>query len=403
MLLRAMTLMVALSLSAAGLATADPTWNIQSTPLTPLSESSALGAVSCANTITCVAFGTAEGEGSPIDFAEVFSAGSWTNQPINDFNSNGVDAYGIDCPAANVCYAVGDAQYAEPDIPSPSPELLRLDGGNWDTLNVPGIGNNSAGLHGISCGSETGCLAVGEVGDKPLVESLRGARWRRIAAPKLRHAVLYDVSCSGLRLCMVVGSIRNNARLGLAEFWNGPHWKRERTPKVAHAHGGVLVDVSCTAPNACVAVGSYKGSAGSRPLAERWNGRRWRLLRTASDAQGPSTDNGDYFSSVSCTAANACEAVGYDLPHNDALAEAWDGTRWRWQALPTGSYSLSGVSCVTSAVGSSPSFQCTAVGSQGSGPFVMTSVSAQTAARMDQATSRRGRASRRRVAASASP
>lgn len=373
MLTRVIAAMVILSVWAVGSAAADPTWSVQSTPNLPLSDSNALTAVSCADTTTCVAFGSGDSEGFPVVFADVFSSGSWTNQPIGGFHSNGVDAYGIDCPGTNVCYAVGDAQYVVPGIPSPSPVLLSFDGSNWDTPDVPGIGNGWSALHGISCSSKSDCLAVGEVRHNPLVERLRGTRWRRIAAPKVRHALLYEVSCSDPDRCMVVGSIKKTARLGLAEFWNGRRWKRERTPKVARAHGGVLVDVSCTAPNACVAVGSYKGSAGSLPLAERWNGRRWSLLSTASDAQGPNTHRGNSFSSVSCTAADACEAVGYDFAHKDALAEAWDGTGWTWQTLPRGSYSLSGVSCVNSALGSSLPFQCTAVGSQGSGTFAMTS------------------------------
>jgi hypothetical protein len=359
------TLLVILSLWAAGTTTAaGPGWSIQPTPNPPFSDSNGLSSVSCSDAADCAAFGSGNAMGFPGVFAEVLSGGGWTNQPIGGFNSNGVDAFGIDCPGANVCYAVGDAAYVVPGITSPSPLLLRFDGSNWNTLNVPGIGNKWASLHGISCGSETDCLAVGEVKGKPLVESLSGTKWHRVAAPQVRHALLYAVSCTDLDQCMVVGSVKQSPRLGVAELWNGQSWKRERTPKLAHGHRGVLADVSCTAPDACVAVGAYRGSAGSQPLAERWNGRRWSLLSTASDAQGPSPDVGNYFSSVSCAAANACEAVGYDLPHNDALAEAWDGTSWTWQTLPGGRYSLSGVSCVSAV-------QCEAVGSGPGGTLAL--------------------------------
>jgi hypothetical protein len=70
-----------------------------------------------------------------------------------------------------------------------------------------------------------------------------------------------------------------------------------------------------------MAVGHYRTRAGQigHNLAERWNGRTWRAVRTAGPGGG--------LSAVSCTRAIRCIAVGQ--AGNLILAERWDGIRWR--------------------------------------------------------------------------
>jgi hypothetical protein len=116
---------------------------------------------------------------------------------------------------------------------------------------------------------------------------------------------LDGVSCISTSACFAVGYYLNS-RVGyggtLAEAWNGTSWSIQHTPN----HSGLLktlAGVSCTAANACTAVGL--GSNGL--LAEHWNGTRWAIQSTPL----PSGALGGSLGSVSCTSAKVCEAVGY--------------------------------------------------------------------------------------------
>ena len=94
---------------------------------------------------------------------------------------------------------------------------------------------------------------------------------------------------------------------------------------------GDLTSVSCTSASACTAVGFYAGSTGGfAALADRWNGTAWSVQRIAQPPAGWTP----LFSGVSCTAATACTAVG-DRYRQDGtrltLAERWNGTAWAIQ------------------------------------------------------------------------
>jgi len=103
--------------------------------------------------------------------------------------------------------------------------------------------------------------------------------------------------------------------------------------------------VSCTAWNACTAVGDTSNNAAA-PLIERWNGTAWSIVAGAS--------TGDYtsLSSVSCSSSTSCVAVGVDAASNGALIEQWDGSTWT--IVPTAHRPgatfdyLWGVSCLSS-------------------------------------------------------
>src|SRR5947209_447039 len=95
---------------------------------------------------------------------------------------------------------------------------------------------------------------------------------------------------------------------------------------------GVLEAVSCTAASSCMAVGYSPGGYNNFPntLAVRWDGTAWSVVPTASP------DNQDFLYGITCTAANACTAVGTSYGH--PLAERWNGSAWSLQKtpLPTG-------------------------------------------------------------------
>src|SRR5205085_5724651 len=121
----------------------------------------------------------------------------------------------------------------------------------------------------------------------------------------------------------------------LAERWNGRRWRLERTPHPAGAPESELGDVSCSAASACTAVGYSLNGVAVLTLAERWNGTRWKLQRTPN-----STIAGQSFlAGVSCSSARACTAAGQASNREEpsisyTLAERWNGTGWHVQSTP---------------------------------------------------------------------
>jgi hypothetical protein len=149
----------------------------------------------------------------------------------------------------------------------------------------------------------------------------------------------------------------------LAERWNGSRWSIAASP--SPADGGQLDSVSCPSRTACIAV----GSTSSRTLIEVWNGRDWRIQSSPTPARV--TTHCGYvigciaLNSVSCVAATSCLAVGHFAPSGrrlEALAETWDGKRWRI-ASPL---SISGLSVLTG-VACTSTVSCVAVGTNTDG------------------------------------
>ncbi len=137
----------------------------------------------------------------------------------------------------------------------------------------------------------------------------------------------------------------------LAERWNGTSWTIQTIADPA-GPSALLSSVSCTSATACMAVGSYEDSAGDTvTLAEHWDGTSWAIVATPS----PAGSQHSVLSSVSCTAPTACTAVGTNYTSQGGttqtvLVERWDGTSWTIQSTPTPAVddpTLLGVSCTS--------------------------------------------------------
>jgi hypothetical protein len=174
--------------------------------------------------------------------------------------------------------------------------------------------------------------------------------------------VIVTMSCASATACTAVGSFINRAHTveTLAERWNGSRWSIQRTPKPTGATFSELMGVSCPSATTCTAVGDYTNHAGTAvTLAERWDGSRWSIQRTAN----PTGALNSFLAGVSCASATTCTAVGDYTNHASTtvpLAERWNGSRWSIQRTPkpTGATfsELLGVSCPSATT-------CTAVGS----------------------------------------
>jgi hypothetical protein len=132
----------------------------------------------------------------------------------------------------------------------------------------------------------------------------------------------------------------------LAERWDGRTWRIVPTFKPApHGRGAFLNGVACTSASACTAVGNQTLA---RTLAERWNGRTWQVQATPNPAGAQNITLGG----VACPAHTACTAFGLNHIGSSplTLAERWSGGRWRIQPTPglvANDSGLVGVACPT--------------------------------------------------------
>ena len=187
--------------------------------------------------------------------------------------------------------------------------------------------------------------------------------WIIVPTPAAAGSGLGSISCTSPSNCEAVGGPRG-PNGGMAEHWDGTSWTIQETPAPT-TEDRYLTGVSCISPASCVAVGASVVTAeASFPFAETWDGSTWAI-------QTVPTPSGAYsvsLSSISCTSAAMCEAVGdYETLGggfaSHTFAEAWDGSTWAIQPTPNSSALnvLAAVSCVSAA-------RCTAVGDGSSVP-----------------------------------
>ncbi len=281
-------------------------WSVVPSPKLPGAVGE-LSAVSCVSARACTAVGDSNNStGDDATLAEQWNGARWF---VQSTPSTGYDQLlGVSCASASVCTAVGGG----------STGVERRNGKSWVTQPTPQPPPRS-GLFGVSCVSSSACFAVGAgnfgAGATAFVERWNGSRWFLQPTPALpsdtEESDLYGVSCVSARACIAVGDILNgHAVKPVAERWNGKRWAIQRTahlPRVFYPSS--LGGVSCVSPRACTAVGNYEhGEEGlNAPLAELWDGTRWVVQPIPNPAGAGSTLFG-----VSCTSASACMAVGDD-------------------------------------------------------------------------------------------
>ena len=274
---------------------------------------------------------------------------------------------GVSCTSRSACTAIGTFSG------KPRQELTlaaRWDGTRWSRQHPPSPANGGSLLAGVSCTSRTACMAVGSCYcsgvHKPVAEGWNGREWsaQRIPYRPGADAALSAVSCSSPSACTAVGSTAAEGLQpdALVQRWNGRSWSFQTASTPVWAAGAVLDGVSCVSQTFCTAVGMSIGgpfAQFTRPLIERWDGRRWAIDRVPRLASSATAE----LSSLSCTSSTACTAVGD--ADGAALVERWSGSRWSIQpsahdqsALPI---TLTGVSCASATI-------CVAVGASNLDP-----------------------------------
>ncbi len=230
------------------------------------------------------------------------------------------------CVAIGYHYSAGGRNYAV--------LAEHWDGQRWQIIQSANpAGLASAFFNGVTCVQRVGCIAVGGHSSRSgegqgLAERWFGGRWhsQRLAWPRGATATeLNGISCDRAR-CVAVGMYQNASGqiLPLAERWTGRDWWLLR-PAPSRAPIGLLADVSCAGPSTCMAVG-YSQWTQQLPLAELWRNGRWQLVPGGKVAGGS-------LSGVSCQLGAWCMAVG--AVGDRALTEAWFGVGWQVTQTPS--------------------------------------------------------------------
>ncbi len=319
-------------------------WRLQRAAAPPGATDNMLRAVSCVSATFCEAVGEHTNIlGTQSNLAEVWNGTTWkvqaTPSPQSPFGPTDNDLEGISCVSTTFCEAVGNGPNGM------SAEVWN--GTSWKVQNRPGAG----GVQGqfVSCPSVNFCMSVDAFAR---VDTWNGSSWSA-ATNVPGFSPVTSLSCLSASFCEVVGSGPSGEN---AAVWNGSTWTAQPT---AGGAGEVLTAVTCLTATSCEAVGELVNGGSPLTLAEAWNGSTWTLQPTPN----PSAFNSNTLNSVSCTAADACTAVGDSTTTSFApfqtLAEVWNGTAWTLQSTPNrpspAPNLLNGVSCGASQT-------CTAVG-----------------------------------------
>jgi hypothetical protein len=299
----------------------------------------------------------------------VAGAAEWTPAPVAlPAGATGGLLYGVDCPEAGSCVAVGAS--SESDAVDPQalkPMVVTEAGGTWGqgaTVGRPGgalaTSHMATTLMGVSCPTAGSCVAVGFeaptggywVPKTPVAAVETDGTWGeifQIAPPGgATYAVLKSVSCRSVGSCVAVGGDESGP-FAVTET-DGSWGPAVQIPPTAPATEEPSPDPITFGSVSCPAVGSCVGAGVS------WNsaGERQPSVATATDGDWgeafqvtPPTAGGG-LGGVSCTAVGACVAVGGNGPNLFAVTYA-DGT-WAGATSiipPAGAplAVLSGVSC----------------------------------------------------------
>lgn len=344
-------------------------WN--GTSMAIVNQDAQLAGVACADASHCVAVGSAIARGKvAVTTAEAWNGSIWRLVPTPDpRRSTGSYLSGITCTGASRCLAVG--YYYAPDN-SRRTLVEAWNGKRWSIRPSPNrAGEAYSVLYGVSCLRASRCMAVGSTGGRVLAESLKDGRWSIVPSANPRttaYAELTGVSCRSASRCLAVGyetDTRYHADLPLAEQWNGSRWRivPSAAPGKNRFLSSVLHDMSC-ARAGCFAVGFRQRASGTfATFGQRWSGRRWAAITTPSPSGTVYSD----LNGIDCVSDQSCLAVGTSFTKDGGfatLSERMSANAWTIVPgpapgpLPFGISYLLDVSCLRSSA-------CLAVGATG--------------------------------------
>ena len=329
------------------------------------SKTSYLTGVSCVRSGFCMAGGTgisATPSDSPL--FESWNGSEWsalgsTPPPVSGYTGGAISS--VSCTSADFCMAVGNLGVSTKGGATTALETLTevWDGRTWDYLASPnpparsGAGEPEAVLDAVSCTSDSACTAVGSFSDgvntptSTLVEAWHGS-WTIVSSPNPSDlgtngvADLTSVSCAtaGGSYCRAVGGEKTSGSTihhAFSEVEHNGSWTLDVLVDKVPANPSQFSSVSCSSASQCLAVGYYQVASAQFLLTDSWNGKSWTLI-PATKGVGPATG-------VSCISARNCTAVG-----SSGIAYGWNGSTWAAEspAPKGGEGSVSSVTCALS-------------------------------------------------------
>lgn len=222
----------------------------------------------------------------------------------------------------------------------------RWDGSAWRRVRVlsPGPGPRpQARLLGVAVWSAGRAWAVGDYavpggGLRALIERWDGRSWRaaRVPVPAgSARSVLDGVAVVSARDVWAVGYRAARSRGGglggdqpLAEHWDGTAWRVARLPGLPGGRGSGALTAAGAAGGRVWAAGWFAAAGrAAGPLAERWDGRSWRVARVPVPAGAARSA----LTGIAAVSRGRVLAVGWLVRGGVGrpLAEWWDGGSWR--------------------------------------------------------------------------
>ncbi len=349
--LRARSAGVVLALTAAGLVVLGGLGDAVADPALDASVAD----VSCWSEQGCVAVGSNTANYAIYPSTWELTGSAWhllsTNQSPLVIGGGDLPLASVSCDAASTCIAVGDT--------GEMPLSQQLAGTTWTSMYPPISHSLNIGLTGVSCPATAWCMAIGSDFITTTVDVFDGSQWRIAAAPANMGVVSF--SCASRRFCVAIGG---NTKTWLGATFNGSAWKAVPLPTRS---GEQLDSISCPAAGACVAVGSKPSPTifGGSPTQVLLRYHAGRFSRMAARVPAGATPV-----AVSCTAPDACVAVGSLARNGGPFAERL--SRGTWSSLATinpnpGTSTVSTTPAFTS-ISCLPGGQCMAAGG-GTSPF----------------------------------
>jgi len=190
----------------------------------------------------------------------------------------------VSCGSASNCVGVGTQTISQE--PVQDTVGVAWNGTSWTHTSPPGYGNPSA-ANAVSCAGNF-CMDVGGgYADVDGGNVASAGTWNATTQTWKDVSPTLPVFCKGaFKTCswahiISCGSAANCMTFGIDGnlAWNGRTWTP--APSVSAGKGSNLRTVSCGG-GSCVAVGYQTVAGAQQTLAELWNGRTWRILKTPS-------------------------------------------------------------------------------------------------------------------------
>lgn len=310
----------------------------------------ALGATGMVSSLSCAAATSCVAVGSNYASWPLVLRGSpsaWSDAHVSQLTLESFTSFtSVDCPSSTECVVVGTGSNSQPIVLQGNPAAWSVS--DIKALTLGKAYGSGGQFNGVTCAASTLCVAVGsDTAGQPIV--LRGdpSNWTASEVKPVTLGASFDkggslnaVTCASTTECVAVGS--DSADDGLVLSGNPASWSSTNVKALVLSKSlgttGDLNAVTCTSITSCVTVGE---DGKSDPLVLVGDPATWGAAQAFSVAVPPpapgavsgytlgGVDTHGSFSSVSCSSATQCFAVGGDGSGAPLVIQGnpakWDG------------------------------------------------------------------------------